>query len=328
MAGRAAGGVRALRGLSTAARPRRRSAARAGATARPASRRAPTAPRPPRRTRRAPACCGSGPSRRPSAIGSGARKWTVRSIVGAGASARSRGHGAGNHASASSVTAAASSGRSSRRPSQPPTSRVVRAAEQRRPEAVLEHHPLDERRRRSMSGTPRRPLGHAVPAADRRRASERRPAAGSPRRSRTRPARGPSACPPARGGRSPRSASDPRARPCASTVIGPGLRRPQEMHRAGARHPFGIADRLLERPQHQRHHVAAERAARRPPSAADLALVAPVTQRAQRDVVVEAQGGARYSGRLSGFPQAARNIVRAHEHRASTAGGRWPRSDP
>ena len=62
------------------------------------------------------------PSSSESGSGSGARKWTVRSIVGAGASSASRGQGAGNQASASSATAGASSGRSSRSPSQPPTS--------------------------------------------------------------------------------------------------------------------------------------------------------------------------------------------------------------
>ena len=54
--------------------------------------------------------------------GKRSRKWTVSSMVGAGASLRRRGHGAGNHASASRATVSASIGRSSRSPIQPPTS--------------------------------------------------------------------------------------------------------------------------------------------------------------------------------------------------------------
>src|SRR6185503_10611193 len=81
-----------------------------------------------------------------------------------------------------------------------------------------------------------------------------------------------------------------------------GLRRAQKMHGQGARHPFRIADRLLERPHHQRHHVAAERTARRPPAASHLTLVLSVADRAHRDVVVKAHGGARYSERPQRSP--------------------------
>ena len=77
------------------------------------------------------------PSSSESEIGSGTLKWTVRSIVGAGASSVSLGHGAGNQASASTAIAGASSGRRSRRPSQPPTSPRSAPRERRLPEAVL-----------------------------------------------------------------------------------------------------------------------------------------------------------------------------------------------
>ena len=122
-------------------------AGRAGATARPGCRPASRARRPPRRSRRARGSVVKRPSSSESGSGSGARKWTVRSIVGAGCEGveqrpRRRKPGVGEDRDRRRVERAALA------QAEPAADlAAVGAAERRVAEAVLHRQPLGERRR-------------------------------------------------------------------------------------------------------------------------------------------------------------------------------------
>ena len=165
---------------------------------------------------------------------------------------------------------------------------VLGAAEERRPEAVLEHHALDERRRRDVrhAACARRRRGRL---ADRRRASARRPAAGSP----TAVENAPSARPISFPSCSSRPLTEVSVRPARSTVvrtvIGPCLGRAQEVHRAasaasapGRRPP--VAGRAASAPSRTRRAGRAASTSGRGPRPRRRPR-----RRAQGDVVVEAQ---------------------------------------
>ena len=249
----------------------------------------------------------------------------VRSIVGAGASSLSRGHGAGYQASASTVTASESMGRSSRIPSQPPVSLAGRAAERRLAEAGLHDHPLRERRRRGVAEPPPRfvrracgrHLGH-------RRLVEQRSRPGlRVRREREAEQLPVLLEPPAHAAQRAAGALHLR-----SDRHRAGLGRAQEVHRRRARLALGVGHRQLEPAHHDRHHVAAERPARRVPAVDHRALPDAVAERAQGGVVVEGQRrGSLLRRRTSREllrprqPLDARLLahgVRARRHRAST----------
>ena len=325
VAQRAQGGDRAHPAMMAArrprapVRPRRRAGGRAGATGRRASRPASTARRPPRRTRRGRASTRTGRGASESGSGSGARKWTVRSIVGAGASAFSRGHGAGNQASASTQSASASTSRSSSSPSQPPATPCSDRAPGRVAEPVL-HRELAGERGRTLAGelvvelAPR--LGR-VGVGHRRALEERaRP------RDRVGAEREPDQLavllePAADAGQRAPGALDARADPDR-----PGRRGAQEVHRHRARLARRVVDREPEAADHERHHVAAERPARRLPSGHDRRRPRRRRRRAR------ARCRRRSSGRrraLGGRPcPAGRPRLRRRPRRGS-AGGRGRR---